>query len=400
MTISFNERGRAIAFKVLTILLMLMAAVSVARGCRSALVPSGSMDLGVSLKSAQQLQRENPYERHLSGRAAQPEAPHERLNPFAAQPVQVPSALMLLWPYSFLPWPWAKLAWLISNLAFTAGLLVLACRRFLPGRPLCVYAALASLFVMSVTWRNLVGNGQHLLAGLFFLLAAMELADRDRRVLAGIALACALLKYSVIFFLLPYFVLKRQWTPIAVAFGAHGLMTAAIALRLGEDPVALVGQSLRVAADLRAAGYLDLFALLNGLGAPAGAAPVAALILWAVSLWPAIRGRTADSGLYLAGLCFASTVIIYHRPYDFIVLLVPLLVAIQRWQISRLLSAFILLNVLVTWFLHQPVATYTQWLEGRSSAYYHAVALLWYATLAMLLWKSFASDGGVPRTAT
>lgn len=400
MTISFTDRGRAIAFKTLTILLMLMAAMSVARGCRSALAPSGSMDLGVSLKSAQQLQRENPYERHLSGRAAQPEAPHERLNPFDAQPVQVPSALMLLWPYSVLPWPWAKLAWLISNLAFTAGLLVLACRPFLPGRALWVYAAVASLFVMSVTWRNLVGNGQHLLAGLFFLLAAIELADRNRRVLAGIALACALLKYSVIFFLLPYFILKRQWTPLAVALGTHGLMTVSIALWLGEDPVLLVGQSLRVAEDLRVAGFLDLFALFHGLGAPAAVAPIAALVLWAVSLWPAIRGRAADSDLYLAGLCFASTVIIYHRPYDFIVLLVPLLVAIQHWRSSRLLSAFILLNVLVTWFLYQPAATYTHWLEGRSSADYHAVALLWYATLAMLLYRSSAREGGVQRTAT
>jgi hypothetical protein len=399
MTIAFDDRGRAAAFKTLTMLLMLMAAVSVARGCRSALAPLGSMDLGISLKSAQQLQRENPYERYLSGAASQREAPQERLNPFAAQPVQVPSALMLLWPYSFLSWRWAKLAWLISNLAFSAGLLVLACRRFLPGRPLRVYAAVASLFLMSVTWRNVLGNGQHLLAGLFFLLAAIELADRRRGVLAGIALACALLKYSVIFFLLPYFILKRQWAPLAIAFGVHGVMTAAIALRLGEDPVSLVGQSLRVAEDLRVAGYLDLFALLRGFGAPAAAAPVAALILWAVSLWPAIRGRTADSDLYLAGLCFVSMVIIYHRPYDFIVLLVPLLVAIQRWPVSRLLSALIFLNVLVTWFLHQPVATHTQWLEGRSSAYYNAVALLWYATLAMLLCMSFARNGGMQRPA-
>jgi hypothetical protein len=203
----------------------------------------------------------------------------------------------------------------------------------------------------------------------------------------------------VILFLLPYFILKRQWAPVAIAFGAHGLMTVAIALRLGEDPASLVGQSLRVAEDLRVAGYLDLFALLHGLGAPAAAAPAAALILWAVSLWPAIRGRAADSELYLAGLCFASTVIVYHRPYDFIVLLVPLVIAIQRWHVARLLSALIFLNVLVTWFLHQPVATHTQWLEGRSSPYYHALALLWYATLMLLLYRSIGRDGGLQRTA-
>mgnify|MGYP003580355708 CR=1 FL=1 len=138
------------------------------------------------MKGLEVLLRDNPYERYFvhGPFSAMPSTADGNSNALA--PSQAPSALMLLWPYQMLPWPAARIAWAVSNLIFSAGILWLAFRRFLPGRSIWLYAALASLFVISSQWRNIMNNAQRLLAGLFFFLLAMELADRKRS-LAGVA---------------------------------------------------------------------------------------------------------------------------------------------------------------------------------------------------------------------
>jgi hypothetical protein len=374
--------------RVAALLLCALALVSAAQGCRNALMPWGSIDLGMSLKAAQHLQHVNPYERHLASPDRFSRAPTGARNPFPMMPMQVPSALMLLWPFGALSWPAAKLAWLLSNLAFTAGLLLLAFRRFLPGRSGWKYLAVTSLVLISLPWRIIVGNGQHLLAALFFFLLAIDLADRRRPIPAGLAVAVCLVKYSITLWLLPWFVLRRQWTPLLLGLAIHAAMTLGIALWLGSNPVTLLTQALRAGSGtLQGAGYLDLFAIARSVGAPDLAAALAALSLFGLILWSALKRTHSNPDLFLAAACLVSTVVVYHRSYDLLVLLLPLLIVMRDPAGRPLLAGLLAATLLLTWYVDKAVLELTSWLDAddtgtRGGAYFYLLAALLYSTLA------------------
>ncbi len=392
--------------KFLVALLAVLAIISAARGCANALAPDGSIDLGMPLKAAQLLQHDNPYRDYVPGDQALTGTLQPHVNPFVMTPVHVPSALMLLWPYSGLSWPAAKLAWLISNLFFTAGGFALAVRRFLPDRSPWLTAALASLLMISFPWRIVIGNGQHLMASLFFFLLSAELAQRGHRIWSGVALAASFLKYTVILFLLPWFALKRQWTPLAIAFAIHGLMTLGIAIHLGENPLVLVQQALGAGtATLLVSGYIDLFAVADWLGAPLALAAKLAVALVVAVLWLGLRRPPPDEHPYLASLCFVSVVVVYHRLYDTLVLLIPLLIALGQLRKDRLVAMLILATISFCWFIDRLVLALSPWL-GRAAAsfttaYAALVASLFYLTLLVLLHRQFRAapsdlEGRVP----
>ncbi|MGE5721661.1 MAG: glycosyltransferase 87 family protein [Sphingomonadales bacterium] len=367
--------------KALVVLLVLMALGSAIHASGNALALWGSMDLGQPLKASQELMREDPYRRFLQVPIGPDAQARPDANPFGVFPVQVPSALMLLWPYAMLSWPGAKLAWLISNLLFTAGLLLLAFRRLLPGRSPWLYAAIGALFVIGMPWRNIIANGQHLLASLFLFLLALELADRRRPVPAGIALAAALLKYTVILFLLPYLILKRQWLPIAVALAIHAAMTLAIALRLHTDPATLVLESFRIAIRLQPQGYVDLSALTAASGIPPMLALAAGALLFGMEIWIAAVRPTRDEALFLAALCLLAPLLVYHRAYDFVLLIVPLLVAIDRWPQAKPLTLLVSACVALVWFV-STARPYAAWMDGRGPYYWLVAGCCWAAAAA------------------
>ena len=375
-------------WKLVTCLLMAAAAASLIHGANNALALWGSMDLGVSLRSAQTLQHEDPYRRHLRSPGRPSEHPSRHQNPYWMHPVQIPSALMLLWPYSGLSWPAAKIAWLITNLLCTAGLLLLAFRRFLPDRSPWTYAAIASLFVIGTPWRNAFANGQHGIVSLFFFLTAMELADRRRSLWAGAALAVSLIKYSTTLFLLPWFVFKRQWLVLAAAAAIHGVMTIAISLWLGTPPWTLVAGSLRVGGgDLLFSGFLDMFAWAHALGLPALVPTLTATAVLLLLLGMALAKRVANEDLFLAALCLSALSLVYHRAYDHLLLIVPLLAAIRHWRTEKLAAVLIGACTAQIWFLERAIHFLAPSLEGRASLPYNLLAALWYLTLATLLYR-------------
>ena len=80
--------------------------------------------------------------------------------------------LILFRPFSLLPWPVAQLLWLVPEPAVHARACCVTLRLFRTRLSPAAKIAISALFVMSVTWRDLIDNGQHLLAGLFFSLLA------------------------------------------------------------------------------------------------------------------------------------------------------------------------------------------------------------------------------------
>jgi hypothetical protein len=376
-------------------LLLVMALVSVGRASGNVYRLLGSVDFGVVVKGAEVMARENVYERYVRDRIYTTADRGPGINPMGSQPVQVPSVLALFWPFTLIPWNLAKSLWLALNLFCTAGLLLLAFKRLLPGRPALTYAAIGSLFLISVAWRNVIGNGQHTIVALFLFLLADALAERQRPFAAGLALALALVKYSLVLFLLPLLVMKRQWLPLAIALAVHGLLTLLVAFHLQENPVWLIGQSLAVMRKLQSDGYVDLFAAGTRLGLPALVSAAIAVAGLGVAAWALVRGGRQDPALALAALAMIAVLLVYHRFYDSIVLLLPLLVAIDRWRSDRRLALAVFVTVALVWF----VATgrhWHAWLEDGGPVYW-VTAASFYATCGLLLARLARPHNGTAR---
>lgn len=118
--------------------------------------------------------------------------------------------MMLFWPYTFAPVEEAGWLWLGSNLLFTAGALALAFRCFGDRINWFERAVVCALFVAGTAWRTLIGNGQVLMMGLFFLMVGWALVRRGYWLAAGVAIAPSLLKYTSVAPLLLLFVFARD----------------------------------------------------------------------------------------------------------------------------------------------------------------------------------------------
>src|SRR6185503_6929193 len=119
-----------------------------------------------------------------------------------------------------------------------------------------------------VCWRNVIMNGQLSIAALFFFLLAAEAGDRRRPLLAAAALTLALVKYSLVLFLLPWLILRKQWLPIIAAAGAHLVLTILVAAQIGENPLGLLIASFETGKRLAMEGYIDVGALAGHAGLP------------------------------------------------------------------------------------------------------------------------------------
>ena len=303
-------------------LLVLLAAVSAGRGVWNATArPNASQDF--QWDSARVLlQRQNPYAAALSGAPTAVDG----IQPGRIEPNQVPSCLILLWPFAALPWPLAKWAWAMANLGFTGLLLAVTFRLFLPGAPAWKYVAVTCLFLIGTPWRNLIGNGQHLLFSLAFFVWAVALAERGRPLRSGLVLALSFFKYTTIFALLPLFLKKRWGMPILIAFGVHGVLHLFACIWLRTDPITLMLQPLRIGARLRANGIVDVFALWQRLAPDRTVfVPAAAgLLLLGAGIVLARRAQAGADLLALSFLAVLSMLVVYHHNYDFVVFLFPL----------------------------------------------------------------------------
>lgn len=386
------------ALRIALALLLVLGVVSIFRSAPSALDPPfGSGDFGMTVKAAEDLQHENPYNRYLKKGPGpwSAETPDANGNPMGLYPVQVPSVLMLLWPFTPLGWPAAKLTWFVLNLIFSVGCGLLLARRLShPALPE-VGALLAGILLVSLPWRIAIANGQHLIAGMFFFLLSAELADGGRKNWAGAALAFSFIKYTATLFLLPYFVWKRQWRPIVVALGIHAALTLGVAIWLDESPISLVMQAAHAALSYQpdpgvyqlSDGFIDMFAVSRSLGLPLAIPFAAAVAGTTVSYWLAIRRRGSEA-MFLSLLCFWAYVAMYHRAYDAVILLIPLACALKAVRFQPMPWVLVLAVIACLWFLDRLVIQSTDWLvpgeHGRQSIYYATTVSLYYATLFAL----------------
>ena len=265
--------------------------------------------------------RENPYAIALGDRPAAT----DRWMADTLEPNQLPSALALLWPFGLLSWPTARLLWTMANLAFTILLLLALFRWRGVYAHWRLFLPLLALFLASTAWRNHVSFGQHTLFSLSFFSVALWLQKEKRGWLSGLTLALSLFKYTTVFPLALYFLYWRAYRPLLLAAGIHVGLTLWVSWWLNESPIVLIRQSLANATRLANAGHLDLSALLTRFLGPVAVEHgfLLTIFLLAIILLIIRRAQPARQGPEVelfTFLCLASTVVVYHRFYDLIVL--------------------------------------------------------------------------------
>ena len=349
--------------KLLLIVLLALAAVSVAVGFRNGL---RLVDFHWE-SAALFLQGENPYRWFFDGRDFQGAY---------VDATQAPSTMAFILPYGLFSHYVGNLLWNVSNLVFLAVLWLFVRKVFFGDRGSAgrgdrdgtVFWTVFAVFAMGVPCRVCIGNGQHGLISLAYFAAAYWAMERKKPFwLVGFLMAGSLFKYTFAVPLAFIFLFRRQWKAMAVCAGIHVGLTLALGWWTHSNPIELVLQSMKVGAALNTAGgdadwagFAHWFGVADVKGiALAGYAVFGALLFFCALTGP------QDALLKLATFAVIANVMFYHRVYDFVTLLFPLVYAVRnRDDCSRLgasLRWVIFANVALTffvqkiaWHFHQP----------------------------------------------
>ena len=271
---------------------------------------------------------DNPYVYSLEHKAV----PYENFMEKYIEANQLPSCLLLLAPWTFLPQLLANQVWDVCNLIFTGIFLLYFYKTFFKESTRASTFFVVPLLILAGTpWRMLIGNGQHLMFSLAFFMPAYYYAKEDRYWLSGILLALSGFKYTTVAPLAFIFLSHRWWKPIVIAVALHVIATLGCAVWLGESPVTLVVQSLHVGSMLTAQGLCDWASLMREFG-------VQEITMWANAGY-AIGGillvivalrKVSNELLFLSILSVVANIMFYHRAYDFVVLAFPLAYVLTR----------------------------------------------------------------------
>ena len=296
-----------------------MAAASVAAG-----FAHGLNELDFQWDPAKLLMMgDNPYVYSLEHKAV----PYEGFMEKFVVANQVPSCLLLLAPWTVLPQLLANQVWDVCNLAFTALFLFYLYKLFFRDSSVADRFFLVPLILLAgLPWRMLIGNGQHLMFSLAFFMPAYYYARRGRYGVAGVLLALSAFKYTTIVPLAFVFVAHRWWKPLVLAAAVHVVATIGCGIWLGESPVTLVVQSLKVGSLLTAEGVCDLASLARVFGVEnVGAWAYVGYVVGTVLLVGCALRKRADGLLMLSVFSVIGDVMFYHRTYDLVVLMFPLI---------------------------------------------------------------------------
>lgn len=295
-------------------LLAIAAAASLAIGVRSALL--SSLDLAPYLEGARLwLQGTSPYAVDLPTGF-----------------VYLPQSALLFAPLAVLPDPIAEGLWAVTNVLLWLGALALLGRMLARGDR----RTTGWLVAVAAGWacgRVTLGNGQ---MGIFIvatLVAALVAERRGRHVLAGIALALALTKWSLSLPFLVYFAARGRWSALGVAALTVLGGFLAFGLRLGQGPwevAADYAQVLGAHAGVKHAFLRtsELTAAGSAVGSTGGWLAVEG-VLGAALLWAgwACRSVGGSRGRILL-LAFCATVTLTalpHLHYDQVILALAVL---------------------------------------------------------------------------
>lgn len=341
-----------VVYRIFCIVLLVFAMVSVVQGCRNAVAyPAGSFDF--QWDSAKFLSMGiNPYQETLNPTGKQEEMGFD-IYYSSLEANQFPSMLMILLPYTIFTPMLANLLWLLSNLLFSAGIIVLIKNLFFDNAffgikesvsiwqnesSLWAYIPFIALFFIGLPWRNNIGNGQHTIMAFFFFLWSLYLCEKKSNkwyyIFAGILLAISFFKYTLTVPLAIYYFYKKEYKILGISVGIHILLTVAAAWWLRAPVWEMIIVPLKIASGMASAGAYDIGSVF-GLGRVGMVLTI--FILLAVFVYFLFGNFKGTDGEMISLLLMLSLIIVYHMIYDYFVLIVPWIVFLLKKGASKLL---------------------------------------------------------------
>lgn len=262
----------------------------------------------------------------------------------AVEANQFPSLLMLLFPYTLFEPKLANVLWALSNLLFLTGIIILLKKTFWKEMEMLDFALFSALLVSSSPVRRQFALGQHTLFSVFFfLLAYYFILDNEndknknllfKDIISGIALAISYFKYSITAPMMLIFIYKKKYRPVIISIVIHILLTIVSATYLHKSPVYMILAPLKVAGLLSSEGFADIGSILGqmGMSGMITLAPTV-LIFIALTIFAFLKKDIREDSL-MSFLIFVSLIFMYHRSYDFFVLIIPLTVMLNDYKES------------------------------------------------------------------
>jgi len=308
--------------------------------------------------------------------------------------VYPPATYVILWPFlgwmslGAARWLWAAtsagaLAWLAALLVRESGAQDRLERRFVALMPLSMIGTGVCL-----------GNGQLIIHLLPILLTGLVVMcrpggswGRDAGAAALMAIALAKPSIAAPFFWIALFAPGRL-RPAALTLSFYGVLTLVAAHFQKRGLFELIGQWLKFApSHVAEEGYADMHKWMTLLGLKAYTLHASLLMLAAAGIWT-YRNRRADLWLQLAIIAIVARLWIYHRQYDNMLLLPPMLVlfrvAREDAEVERRTAAGLLLAMLVVALMF-PARMVEWWPQPWPLIFSVVHAALFLAALVFLL---------------
>ncbi len=288
---------------------------------------------------------------------------------------EFPSMLCCMLPLALFPSiESARIGWLVANFIFVAIILYCLRKTIFSDCNNIGFAIVGLLFCSSVPVIIAFMNGQNLLFSFAFFMLAYYLTEKTdtKKVgflsfVVGILLGISYFKYSVIFFIVPIFIYKKRYFEIAVSAIMHVVLNLFSMYWLNVSLTTIITSPITTSVSTnKGVGYIDLMTLFNSdlITIFRGGARIKSIldnhhgnyiymgvvaVTIVIMLIIAFKGKAKEEGVF-AMYCALSTVLIYHRQYDFFVLAIPmyyclkkLVEALNKWRLIK--GAFYLVSL-------------------------------------------------------
>lgn len=299
---------------------------------------------------------------------------------------QFPSLLWLLFPFTLVSPHTANILWAFFNL-FCGFLFLYGLRKtFLVGLSKEEFFFTVAVFLSGTPLRNCLAMGQHTLFSMAFLMLSIVFAQKNKWIVAGLLLSISYFKYVLVVPIALYFVYKRWFRELIISVIPHIILTAFSAWWLQESFMNMILQPLQVSSKLADEGAIDLG---RWIGNGTLSMVVAVLIGIALAVFVFFLPKGHDNEL-ITLLMLVSLVLMYHRFYDFFILVVPMALLLFATDSSRLEKIGIGMSVVISYYVFS-VFIHIWGMEGiQYETLTVILALFYYVLLFVELKKNIA----------
>ncbi len=320
------------------------------------------------------LKGQNPYQDYLTpaGASWQLLTQSKELPPLnlivAYSTPYSPVTLLHLAPFSFWEWSDCRLLWLLFNVLCAFYVPWCLGRLWYPHWKRRHYLFLTVLFLGGMGLRVGLGLGQHTLFWLSCFLTSLLFLSKQKNSIAGIFLAMSFHKFNLTIFMLPYYVVKRQWKVLGWTVFYLLCYLGAFFLRLPHLVTQATQSYLKEVSwwatysklgDLPGLGSTQLHPVIflifghTALGQAAISIFLIGILAICALAWHRRRHLVADDyGLSI--LMLFCLLAVYHSTHDTVLLIIPAAFVMNQWIILEKIDfkkIILMIFGLAVWFV-------------------------------------------------